>query len=323
MKPHFLYYIGLLCIVLCACEKKEFPIPMHDPGDVITTSVDMGSNYEWQIYYDLESNRIVSKNPKTAWDLGFEAAEDGFHVVLNTSKSMFCYNTQNTVYESVTDTIGFSVNKTWDEPSGHLDSTAIGDWRSNNHVYIVDRGYNTSGTHLGFKKIQLLSVSNSTYTFKCGTLNNSTIETISFSKNDTYNMNFFSFDNPNTVLTIEPPQEEWDMCFTQYTHVFYNPTMPYLVTGCITNRYQTTIAKAPVSDFKSIVYSTVQPYSFSSNINTIGYDWKTYSGTTYITDPSKIYIIKNRHNKYYKLHFIDFYNSSGLKGSPRWEYQAL
>lgn len=322
MKPYFLY-LGLLCIGFCSCEKKEFPVPVHDPGNVITTSVDMGSTYEWQIYYDLETNRMVSKNLKTAWDLAFEASAEGFHVVLNSSKSTFCYNTANSVFESVTDTLGFSSHKRWDEPSGNLDSTAIGDWRSTNPVYIIDRGYNSSGTHLGFKKIQLLSVSNSTYTFKCGSLNNSNTEIISFAKNNTYNMNFFSFDNVNTVLAIEPPKDEWDMCFTQYTHVFYNPTQPYLVTGCITNRYQTSVAKAPVSDFNAIVYSTVESYSFSSNINTIGYDWKTFSGSTYITDPSKIYILKNRHDKYYKLHFIDFYNSSGLKGNPTWEYQAL
>ncbi len=323
MKNYNTYILCILVFIFSACEKQELPVPKHTISNAITTSVDMSSNYQWQVYYDLETNCVVSKNYKTDWDLGFETGEDGFHVILNTSTSMFAFCTNSSDFESVLDTNGFSVNKRWDEPSGNLDSSAIGDWRTHDKVWIIDRGYSASGSALGFKKIKLLSVSNTAYTFQCASMNNSDSETINITKHNDYNFTFFSFNTGEEVLTIEPPKKNWDICFTQYLHIFHNPTQPYLVTGCVSNRYKTSSAIERLSPFQTINYTSIEHFSFSNAINSIGYDWKTYRGGLYVTDPTKVYLIKNRNNKYYKLHFIDFYSTGGSKGNPTWEYQAL
>jgi len=321
--------ISILCclafyaLLLSSCEVKELPVPRHDAGNVITTTVDMSASYKWQIYYSLETNAMISKVAKSAWDLGFESSDEGYHIVMNTSKFMFAYNTHNTNFSAVTDTAGFANGKRWDEPSGNLDSTAIGDWRTAGEVYIIDRGYDETGAQQGFRKIMFTAVSTTEYIVKYAKMNGTGEITFHVSKDNACNFSFLSLAGNGAQVIVEPPKDQWDICFTQYTHIFYNPTMPYLVTGCLHNRFNTTVAKETTKSFTALNFSDTYHYEFFSAINTIGYDWKTFSGTTYATDPNKCYLLKNSKGHFYKLHFIDFYNATGDKGNPKWEFQAL
>lgn len=307
---------------LFSCKKAELPVPKHDPGDVTTSTVNMDASYKWQIYFDLKTNSVVGQNLKTAWDIGFENGSAGVHVILNTSKFMFAYNTGNTNFNLITDTLGFAVNKKWDAPSGNLDTTAFGNWQGLNNVYIIDRGYNESGIHQGFRKIQIQNVDASSYTVRFAHLNGTGDITLVINKNDNYNFTFLTFSTSSTLL-IEPPKNTWDIVFTQYTHVFYNPIEPYLVTGCLLNRYNTMASVDSVNSFSQIKFENIGNYNLSNHINIIGYDWKTYTGGIYVTNPNLNYAIKDSEGFYYKLHFIDFYNQSGIKGNPKWEFQKL
>lgn len=319
----YTFYISACLFLFISCKKDELPVPAHDPGNVITATVNMEASYKWQIYYDLKTNSVVGQNLKTAWDLGFESTSTGYRIILNTSKAMFAYNTGNTNFTAITDTIGFAANKKWDEASGNLDSTAIGDWRSTNNVYIIDRGYNELGIHEGFRKIQFQNVNAHKYEVRFSHLNGTGDITLQINKDSTYNFQFLSFDL-NNILIVEPPKTTWDLVFTQYTHIFYEqkPT-PYLVTGCLLNRYRTYAKMDSLITFTSIELQSAQTYILSSNINTIGYNWKTYTNGDFVTHPHMNYIIKDSEGFYFKLHFIDFYNSSGIKGNPKWEFQQL
>src|SRR5690554_4194374 len=105
---------------LFACEKEELPVPEHQSGDLQQASVDLGVDYEYQIFYDLQSNKVVSTNHKDIWDLAFECAENGNHIVLNSSKLMFAFDTKIQDFEAVNDTASLGKNKKWDHPSGDL-----------------------------------------------------------------------------------------------------------------------------------------------------------------------------------------------------------
>jgi hypothetical protein len=309
-------------LFLAACKKTELPILAHNAGNVTTAMVNMEANYKWQIYYDLESNTMVGQNLKTAWDLGFEATSDGYHIILNAAKAEFAINTGVSNFEAMQDTIGFAANKSWDEPTGNIDSTAIGDWRTGNFVYLIDRGYNEIGEHQGFRKIQFQFVDATHYILRFAQLDGEGDTVVQINKDDRYNFQFLSFTS-NTVVLVEPPKEQWDLCFSQYTHIFYNPLMTYLVTGCLLNRNNTSAVMDAQQPFTLINYSQISNYTLSQSINVIGYDWKVFALGNYTTNPLMNYIIKNRHGYYYKLHFIDFYNSVGTKGNPKWEFQQL
>lgn len=309
-------------IMLFSCVKDELPMPKHDPGDVITNTVNMGSNYKWQVYFNLKNNTIVGENLKTSWDLGFETSSDGYQIILNSSKAMYAAKTNQTDFALVTDTTGFNTNKKFDSPTGNMTKTAIGDWRlTPNQVYLIDRGYNELGSHQGFRKIVFQSVDDYSYTVKFSQLNGSGETTLQIPKDNNYNFTFLSFTASLTVL-VEPPKTDWDIVFTQYLEEL---STPYLVAGCLLNRYK-TIAKADsITPFNSITYDFAQIQVLSSNINTIGYDWKEYNFTTssYLVFPDKNYIIQDQNGFYYKLHFIDFYNNAGIKGNPTFEFQKL
>ncbi len=317
--------IALLLLCLCGCERKELPVPAHDPGTVMTSAISMDANYKWQIYFNLKTNSAVGRNLKTAWDLGFEATSHGYHVILNSSKSMFALNTGKTDFfsTSIADTVGFASNKRWESPTGSLDSTAIADWRISKSVYVIDRGYDEAGVTLGFVKVQFLSVNDSTFKVCFSKLSEATGNTITIKKDSTCNFSFLSFDNNGQAVTVEPPKQSWNIVFTQYTHIFYESATPYLVTGCLLNRYHTSAYKDSTSAFAQITYNTVNSLLLSTASNVIGYDWKTFTGTTYNTNTKMNYIIRDVNGLYYKLHFIDFYNNSGVKGNPKWEYQQL
>jgi len=144
---------------------------------------------------------------------------------------------------------------------------------------------------------------------------------LTIAKDSLYNLSFLSMDERKQV-TIEPPKDLWDIEFTQYTHIFTDPFMPYLVTGCLLNRYNTSAIMDSTSDFAAINLSYITEYTLSPDLNIIGYDWKEYDGVTYVTNMKMNYIIRNREGIYYKLHFINFL-ALGVKGNPTWEYQNL
>lgn len=321
-------FLGLsIVLLLASCERDELPITPHDPGDVLTASVEMEVDYKWQVYFDLGTNSVIGENLKVIWDLGFETSADGYHVVLNAAKLMYAYPTGKTDLSAVTDTSGIITNHTWDEASGNLDSTAIGDWRNSNEVYIIDRGYNELGQHRGYRKAVFQAVDASTYTLRFAKLDGTDDTTLTINKDAAYNFAFFSFNNGGEVLEVEPPKETWDLVFSQYTHIFYDeePVIPYLVTGCLLNRNGTKAIMDNSISFENITFEYAQNKILSSNINTIGYDWKEYNFDTgaYLVFPEMNYIIQDSDGFYYKLHFIDFYDAQGQKGSPKFEFQRL
>ena len=325
-RTSFLFIIPLFIIGFSSCVKKELPVPAHQSGDVTTSTVDMDASYKYQVYYNLKTNTVIGQNLKTIWDIGLETSPAGYHIVLNASKSMFALNTGKTDFASVsyTDTSGFGVNRKWDEASGNMDSTAIGDWRGTNKVFIIDRGFNEKGQGQGYEKLQLLSVNDNAYTMHFAALNGTGDTTITVTKDSAFNLSFISFSTKQQ-LQVEPPKANWDLAFSQYTYIFYDqvPVLPYLVTGCLLNRYNTEAAPDTNNRFTQLTYSDVSNYILSRDISTIGYQWKTFNGSSYTVNTNYSYIIRSAEGIYYKLRFTGFYNNAGAKGNPKWEYQRL
>lgn len=318
----------LSLLLLAGCMKDELPVPAHEAGDVTTASLNMEFDYRYQLYYSLSENKVVGQNLKVSWDLGFETSQEGYRVILNGAKAMYALplpGKSELATVTPADIPNFEADKVWDAPSGNLDSTAIGDWRSNGAgIYVLDRGYNPLGLSLGKAKIQIKNVTATSYTIAYGALNATTLKELVVTKDSNYNFVFLNLDSLQTTL-VEPPKKDWDLVFTSYTHTFYEPSFQsYLVTGCLLNRYQTRAALLPEGvAFDAVDFGTVSATTFSDHINTIGYDWKEYTGSTYVTYADKVYLIADQHGFYYKLHFIDYLSSGGVKGYPKWEFQQL
>lgn len=316
--------IVVFAVVFCSCEKKELPAPAFDRGDLITNQVDMGSTYKNQLWFSLGENRIISTNMRTDWDLAFEASAGGNHIMLNGSKGMKVYKTLQTDLAQVTDTTGLEVNARIDAPSGKLDSTAFDGWDNPNTVYIINCGYSEAGVHQGYYKLKIASANASNYTFEYGDVFGTQVMQGTVNKHADYNFVMFSFATGHEAY-IEPRKTDYDLCFTVYTHFFTNPFQYYQVNGVLQNHYKTRVMNIKDKPFMDIVISDTLGRSFSTDRNSIGYEWKTFSLNTnlFTIDPTHCYIIQDNKGYFYKLHFIDFYTTAGIKGAPKFEFKKL
>lgn len=326
--------------VLSSCEKKETPVDR--PPVTETVEIPMGSDYEKQYYFDLESNEVVKVASRFDWDLAFESSAEGYRVFINSYKFMFAYNTGSTNFDSI-----YTYNqflRRWDEPTGELNKTAFGEWGmaegsggtylGKGNVYIVDRGVGFDLTPVGYKKVLVNSLENGNYDIAFADLNSTVRNTFTIPKADGYHKAYMSFDNGGQIVTVAPRNDEWDLLFTRYTHVFYEPlpgfpptdTLPYQVVGVFSNHQSgVEVATIPSAVFDSFSLADAASLTFSRFQNAIGFDWKnfTLNDENYVVDANRLYIIKTVEGNYYKLRFVEFYNNAGIKGYPTFEVQEL
>lgn len=315
---------SLAMLFLSACMKEELPVLPQDRGEAVELQVCMGPGYRDQIWIDLSSGSVVSTNSRSAWDLAFQSDADGWRVWLNGARLMTAWDLGAVDLAAPQDTLGMNAARRIDAPSGHPDSTAFGNAWGTGKVFVVDLGYSELGTPLGYIKMRPDAFDAMGYTFTIAAMDGTGVTTVQLPKDPTRSRTYFKF-SAGSAVAIEPPQGEWDMVITQYTHQFYEPFLPYLVTGVLTDQSTTRVARIPSADFDLVQLSDTAAHPFSTARNTIGYDWKVYDFdlATYTVFPSIVHIIQDGEGRSFKLHFIDFYSSQGMVGCPTFRVQEL
>ncbi|MBP8904600.1 MAG: HmuY family protein [Bacteroidia bacterium] len=331
-----LVYISLL-IFFASCEKEDEKVVLPPPGEITTMTAAMGNNYDNQVYVDFETGQQVSV-PYRSYDLAFEASETGFRVYLNTGKLMFIVNTGSTDILNA-DTTGL----TWMTDPDHLydDSTAFGTWmdfsgNSLNQVFVIDRGRTEHFGANRWRKMQLLSVNATEYRIKFAAFNTPNVTEFVLPKNSDYSLMYFSFENNGQLVQVAPPKNLWDVVFTKFTHTYYSepvnsPYRYYIVTGALLNRWagceNTIMQQDSTPGFKSFETITGQDmgnFPFYKEAAIIGFDWKLYDfNLGYIIYNDRYYGLKDPSGFYFKIRFLDFYDSLGNKGACLFEYQRL
>lgn len=311
-------------MLLAGCMKDELPVPRAPRGDAAEYAVHVGPDYNLQVWYNLADGMVVSQNSKMDWDLAFESAPNGWQVRLNYSRLMRAH-ASNAPMEQPADTVGFG--NTWkiDLPDGRPDSVALGDWRNGNPVCILDLGFNTLGLPMGLLKIQVQAVDAARYQFRVANMNGGGLREFTVEKDQSRPYTHFSLTT-GTVVNIAPPRDQYDFVFTQYTEQFRppDPYQAYLVTGVL-NGYSGARVAQLTGDFNQVSLDDTLAHPFSHDQDIIGYDWKDYSFDTgqYEVYSDQVYIIQDRSGYFYKLHFIDYYDDLGRKGSPKFEVIPL
>lgn len=332
--------VVILLLLLSSCFKEDEKITPHNPGEAETATVELMNDYRYQVYFDLGSGEAVSTNLKKAWDLAFDCSPDGWLILLNTSSFMLAAGTGDTEFGDPVDTTGLDFR--FDASSGNLDTLAIGKWVDfngadslkvySNEVYAIDRGYDEAGNLRGMRKVVFQEVTDSSYTFRYADLDGNNEGTFTVIKDPSVNYIHFSFDNGGQQLALEPPKHEWDLLFTQYTTLLYTDEgdpYPYLLTGVLSNPSFVQVAQDTLYDFSGIDRDIAETMLFSDVYDEIGYDWKDVVGdvssgnVTYVIIPGLNYIVRDTDGFLFKLRFVGFYNNSGSKGYPTFEYQQL
>jgi hypothetical protein len=122
----------------------------------------------------------------------------------------------------------------------------------------------------------------------------------------------------NTVLSHEPtPRSAWDLLFTKYLTAVPGPNgmQQYAVTGVLMNLSR-DVAKVQHMYPDDINSGNFQSFTRSTQIDAIGYDWKTFVNPGpngyYQLDDSESYIIKSHsgnNTQYWQLQFTEFEGS--------------
>lgn len=318
-----------LFVFLASCLKSEKPVVLP-VSNARQSRVTLGDDYHEQVFFDLENGTIFDSSQVAIWDLAFEGRPEGSHIYMNGGSGIVVYNTHQTDMAAVT-ALPAITPSSWlmDDPSGDTLLTGVGEWRdasgnSKHEVYIV-RAMMTATTYI-YTKVQMQSVSSTEYRLLYGALPQTSGYPEQIIPKDP--TRYFSYLKVSGGLVYpDPPNAGWDIVFKHYRHIYYSlNNLPYYVSGVLINPDGNVSAAADsTTGYDNITVQTASTLSFTHAWDVIGFDWKTYnvSASQYATNPVKCYLIRTRHGQLYKLHFLDFYSSTGAKGSPLFEYQRL
>lgn len=315
---------------MTSCFEKEDIIT---PAEINEIAIPY-SLYEYQTYYRLNDESIVSFNSFDAWDLGFECADDGFAVILNSSRYMKAGDAGTTDFSSVTTNLADTM--IFDDSSGDLSKTALGGWVDltdpqnpvfTGKVFIVDRGLNESGESFGLIKLVIEKIEAGEFYIRYANLDGSSEATFTITKNPLANYVLLSLDEGDQLAVQQPPASQWDLCFTKYSTVIpdnYGVPTPYIVRGVFINNLA---GVAGVMDstraFYDIDITVAREYIYSSAQDIIGYEWKEYRDDSYTLIDGVSYIIRDKNNRYFKIRFTDYFNDAGQRGYPAFEQIEL
>ena len=281
--------------------------------------VSMGSGYEYDLYYSAEQG-ITAFSERENWELAFST--NGNNIRINSSYTNL-YQVSNNIedwgkinnFDINTSTQLRNSNKEWEIGaflSNYFDKNPLNyGWANYNaeteiyeggRIYIIE--YNNE-----IKKIKINELVDGIFNFTTANLDGSNEENISIDTNPYVNKKFIYYSLANNeVVNREPSSENWDLIFTRYEEEYVTlngETMPYIVTGVLTN--QNLIAQY---DGAIDIIPNTESLNISTEINTIGYDWKEYSGEFLIVPNRAYYLFSQDESSLYKILFQSFSGQS-------------
>lgn len=299
------------------CHMDELPVVVPPPSAISMQQVETGENYGSQIFYNLRDQFIAGTLEKTSWDIALMRQNNRWSIRLNTALGGGAARVQD-AFSLVSQAQGLPYSI--DASSGNADSTAI---QADGAVYVIDRGFDPEGNARGFHKLQVLDTNGQQVTLRLAALDGTQDTTLTLPVDTTRHMVALSFTSYK--LPELPHMSDWDVMFTQYMFQFQNPPIAYLVTGVLLHPENTRAAVDTQNTFASIRLQEVSNYTFSSDWDAIGYDWKSYNYDEgrFEVDPEVIYIVETQDGRYVKVQFVDFYTPTGEKGAPLFRIQTL
>ncbi len=285
-------------------------------AQVVTDTVTLGAGYANQVWYSLE-NDDQEVAPRNEWDLAFDLSGFGTSIHANTVTGMEVY-TYPLGGIADWDAVDISDIANWAKQYNAEDSWAVGALDQTNgstDPFDVGWGMYNVNTHVisgdsifiiklvdgTFKKLIVTSMASGVYNFKYADINGSNLQEQTLVKADYPGKNFgyFSLTN-NAALDREPLSTDWDLLFTQYTG--FIPT-PYTLAGVLSNKNVTVSQVSGVSD--PATYEEWYAQTYAEEINIIGSDWKTYSGSWVIQD-DLVFFVSTTAGDIWKVVFTGF-----------------
>lgn len=289
-------------------------------AQVVIDTVSLSASYNNQKWYSLQ-NDDQGTSPKNNWDIAFECGGQGYSILINSAVGtmLWTYPDADTSGWTSLDTSGIAGwtaqwNSETDWSTGAFNANYTADpndlgwgiYSMFTHYVTGDSLYVIKLANGSYKKLWVRQLASSAYYFTYANIDGSNSQDVTLMKS-TYsgkNFGYYSIIN-STALDREPISNDWDLSFQQYTTFLPSP---YTVTGVLSN-YEVEVAKAEnINDVSTYVDWANHP--FYSDINTIGYNWKAFSGGVWTLQDSLIYFVKTANGDIWKMIFTGFGGSS-------------
>lgn len=288
-------------------------------------TITLGPGYTNDVYYSLK-NGVVATAPRTNWDIAFSVSTRSSSIIINEANgtgTILKLYPKTWTWAGAIDTTGYSTwprlaNSNTDWEVGAFNANATGHpnygwgiYNAVNHnienaeggtLYIIKLGNGT------FKKVWIETKFSSLqkYSFRYANIDGTSPQIVSNMSlaGSKANYGYYSLQNNQLIANREPDATTWDLLFTKWEDIV--SSQPYIVTGVLQNIGVKAI-DLTVSDPANITYTDNQ---FSLDINTIGYDWKSFNGASYDVATNRVFVVKNVAGKVYKIIFTSFAGSS-------------
>ena len=291
---------------------------------MVTDSVAMGQSYANEIYYNM-SNGVVSSYLRNSWDIAIRSRIMSSSILTNdgTAVVLYTYPKADTSGWATLDTSGY---KNWKAMYNDPDDWENGAF-SRNAKGGLDFGwgvYNTT-THFitgdslfviqlrdgSLRKlwIQVKKAGENMVYFRYARIDGSEEQNITLDCNPYTAKDFIGFSLiTNEIIDYQPDRSLWDIVFTKYMSVqpgTLGDTV-YPVTGVLNNE------EVYSEKFMHVApdFAGYNPYGWDSTRSSIGYDWKSFTGSGYSITDSLAYFVKTKAGDVHKLVFTKFAGSS-------------
>lgn len=291
-------------------------------AQVVSDTVSMGAGYANEVWYSLD-NGIQGSHVRNNWDIAFSITGFSATILTNSAEGteLWTYPNGDTSAWSSVDTTGMSA---WAQNWNSDTSWALGAFSANTsttdpydlgwgiynqvtHFVIGDSIYIIKLSNGDYKKLWIEKSASAVYSFRYEDLDGSNTASATINKSNYFTKNFAYYSlQTASESDREPTTADWDLVFTKYTA--FVPTA-YGVTGVLTN---IDVESVDVRNVDESTYDDWQAQTFSTRINEIGYDWKTFDmGTfSYIIEDSTVYFVKAKNGGIWKLVFTGFGGST-------------
>lgn len=318
MKCTFLFLSLFICSFFVSAQQDQ-------------ASISMQSDYGERVFYDFSEGQAENFD-KSSWDIAFLSnSQFNFASRINAGKGIEVYQaSQDTADWDNLDpgnlanfTQLYNSDTTWTTGAFEKGTATYGwgEYNSDDHVVEGTVLFMLKYPNGSFKKFWLKSFADG-YTFKYASWNveNETWEneqtfTLPNSTNPDRLFNYYSLEN-DEVVVAEPQTSDWDIVFKQYS-TEVQPGTPYTVTG-VFNHPKFEVAQNTQTE----VGDYPQNPDYQTEVNTIGYDWKSFNGSGYTLENDRFYYLKNVENEtIYQLHFTNFEGSA--TGNVEFNYENI
>ncbi len=279
--------------------------------------ITLNSGYANQSFYSMQNGEILNV-PNNNWDIAFSTDAYSSTIRINDGKGVELYtyplgdtsawNTINTNTINIITNPMYNSDTSWNygafgnnQTNGGFDY-GWGVYNIQTHHIIGDSLFIIKTVDQNWKKLWLEKKASGEYQFKYANLDGSGLVNENLLASNYNNKRFIYYSlESQTILDREPILNEWDITFTKYITPVQG--IPYGVTGVLSNA---GIEVAVADNIPSpLTYTNYASHNFTQEINTIGYDWKSYQGA-YIIDPDRVYFVKDYQQNIWRLVFTSF-----------------